>query len=349
MLDTTTGADKRMPAGLIAKSEVIKVSPGKAQSFLENNNFHLQRSPRPAHIASLVSAMKNGEFPPGTAIYFVQTPKSLELIDGQHRFRAQIAADIDIDYTVITIVTEDIDAASSLYTQFDIGAKRSITDRMKALNLDSHIGLPAKQAHLLATGAPYLKYRFGKISSAQVTQMTPLQRLGIIKEYEKGAVLFFECMKPAEKWITKAFMRPHFVALGAYLCQYAPDTARAFWTAIATNNCGATSDPRSQMFNLAQNVETESVALRRAVVIAQAFIRGWNAMIEEKEITAKLSPAPFPSEQIKILGINAPSISNNMGASTKTQNQVFGEVLEQLSKLLPKNDNQIGQTEFTLN
>ena len=349
MPDFDTNAAHKTHTTLKAISEVMRISPAQAQSYLDHHNFHLQRSPKPANIASLILAMRNGDFPPGTAVYFVQTSKGLELIDGQHRFRAQIVADIEIDYTVITLITDDDEAASALYTQFDIGAKRSMTDRMKALNLDAHINLPAKQAHLLAAGAPYLKYRFGKISSAQVSLMTPLQRLEIIREFEKGANLFFECMAPAEKWITKAFMRPHFVALGAYLCQYAPETARAFWTAIATNNCGATSDPRSQMFNLAQNVETKSVALRRAVVIAQAFIRGWNMIVEGKEITSKLSPAQMPSEHIKILGVNDDSSSlGNSASSEKSQTQVVGEVMKQLSKLLPKKDNGSAQTEFSL-
>lgn len=97
----------------------------------------------------------------------------------------------------------------------------------------------------------------------------------------------------------------------AIRCQHSPETARAFWTAIATNNCGNTTDPRSQMFNLAQNIETKSVALRRAVVIAQAFIRGWNTMIEGKEIKIKLLPAQLPSEHIKILGVDDESIRNS--------------------------------------
>lgn len=324
---------------ITSQSESLRISPAEAQSFLDNNNFQFQRSLRPAHIAALVSAMKNGDFPPGTPICFVKTPAYLKLVDGQHRLRAQIEAQIEIDYTVITLITDKDAAASSLYTQFDIGAKRSIADRMKALNLESHINLPTKQANLLAAGAPYLKYRFGKISSSQVTQITPLQRLEIIKEFEVGAILFFECMKPAENWILKAFMRPHFVALGAYLCQYAPKQAQDFWTAIASNTLGGTTDPRSHMFNLAQNVETKTIALRRAVVISQAFIRGWNAIIEGKPLTTKLTPATQPSEHVRILGT-----SDNAAFPTETQadekspEKFVGEFMEKLAKQFPQLD-----------
>lgn len=324
---------------ITTKSEVVKISPAKALTFLNNNNFHLQRALKSSQIASLTTAMRSGEFPPGTAIYFVQTPKSLELIDGQHRFRAQIAADIDIDYTVVTLESDDGDAASSLYTQFDIGTKRSITDRMKALNLTTHVNLPAKQAQLLAAGAPYLKYRFGKITPYQMRQITPLQRLDTLKEFEKGAILFFECMAPAEKWISKAFMRPHFVALGTYLCQYAPEQAKTLWTSIAANNCGGILDPRSNMFNLALKVETDGLATRRAIVIAQAFIRGWNTMIQGKELSTKLTPASIPAEHIQILGIGDLANAKTVEApAAKTQDQVVGEVMEKLASLFPKNE-----------
>lgn len=323
---------------ITTKSEVRSLSPIEAQSFLDNNNFHLQRSLKGSHVVSLTLAMENGEFPPGTALFFVQTPNRLDMIDGQHRLKAQIATDISIDYTVVTFVTSDDAAASILYTQLDIGAKRTISDRMKALNLSAHVNIPQKLATIFASGAPYLKYRFNSITPQQINQMTPLQRMDVIKEFEQGAVLFFECMSSADKWITKPFMKPHLVALGAYICQYAPEQGRVFWTSMANNDFKGTKDPRSQIFSLVQNIETKTLAIRRSITVVQAFIHGWNAWIEGKDIEKKLSIAPIPAANIKILGVNDVGITDLSipDEHVKTQTEVIGEVMDQLAKLYPK-------------
>lgn len=324
---------------ITSKSEIRTITPAIANTFLMENHFHLQRTPKPSHVSSLAGAMRNGEFPPGTPICFVQTPTKLELIDGQHRLRAQVVAEMDVDYSVVTLTSDDETASGVLYTQFDIGAKRTITDRLKALNVTEHVDLPVMQANLLAAGAPYLKYRFGKISSSQIAQMTPLQRLEILKEFEQGAIQFFACMSSAEKWISKPLMKPHFVALGAYLCQYAPAKAIPLWRAIAANTCGGINDPQYHMFNLAQNVDTKSVAQRRAVVIAQAFIHGWNAIVEGKSISKKLTPAPVPSEAIEILGVDDDWTATPKAAekkAVKTEAEIAKSVIENIAMLFPQ-------------
>lgn len=313
-------------------SEIRKLSPADAKAFLDNHNFHLQRAVKPSHVSGLTAAMRDGEFPPGTAIYFAKTPSSLELLDGQHRLRAQMAAEMEIEYAVVTLECPDEKTAGVLYTQFDIGAKRTVNDRMKALDLAKHLPLQSKQAALFALGAPYIKYKFCKMTPFQVTQMTPVQRLEVCQEYSAGAVKFFECMANAEKWVSKVFLRPNFVALGAYLFQHAPEQAERLWAALATNDCGGPNDPRSHMMSLAQNAETKSLALRRSLVMSQAFIRGWNAMIEGRELTSKLSPAPLPAEHIKILGIGD---EQEQPTSPPTKEEVTAAVIEQLAMRFP--------------
>ena len=320
-------------------SEIRRLTPAEAQVYLADHNFHLQRAVRSQHASAIASAMKSGDFPPGTALYFAKTPEKLELTNGQHRLRAQILADMEIDYTIITITCANANQVSSLCTQFDIGAKRSMADRMKALNLAAHIALPNKYAQLLSTGAPYLKYRFNKFSSKQSGAMSPLQRLEIIKEFEKGSIQFFDCMGSSEKWITKVFMRPNFVALGAYLFQFAPNKAAELWGAMAINNFSGLDDPRKHMFELAQNADTASIAMTRSIVITQAFIRGWNIFVQDKTLDTKLKPAPLPSDNIKILGVNDPgwiSIPPVKIEPAKSRTEVVADVMQQLSMLYPK-------------
>lgn len=324
---------------ITSKSEIRKITPEMASAILVENHFYLQRIPKPKHVSALADAMRSGEFPPGSSLCFVQSPTKLELIDGQHRLRAQIAAEMEIEYSVVTLTSNDETASGVLYTQFDIGAKRSVADRLRALNMAEHINLPMTQANLLASSAPYLKYRFGKITPYQITQMTPLQRLEILKEFEQGAIQFFDCMNQAHKWISKCFMKPHFVALGAYLCQYAPATAIPLWKAISVNTCGDVDDPKNQMFALAQNVDTKTVGLVRAIVISQAFIHGWNAIVEGKTMSKKLTPAPVPSDTPRILGVEDEWLT--MQNPTKEQTEkikagVAQDIFENLSKMYPQ-------------
>ena len=333
----------------IAHSEVRIITVEQAEKFLKNNIFRLQRKIKPRHLNSLVTSMQAGEFPPGTAICFARTTDSLELIDGQHRLRAQIEAKMSFEYTVTTIQCIDGKAVACLYTQFDIGARRTMVDRMKAIDVAAYSDLAPKQAQLLYTGAPYLKYRFGKMSPVQMNEMTPLQRLEILREYEEGAKLFFSTMESAEKWIQKVFMRPSFVALGSFLYQHAPEKAEYLWSAIANNNCGGLKDPRHYMFSLAQNSEAVNMSiLKRVMVVLQAFIRGWNAMIEGREMSVKLNVAAFPAERVTILGVNDDmnpkdddqanllDAIEDAQAEIKNPEQVISDVMDQLSMAFPK-------------
>ena len=152
--------------------------------------------------------MKAGEFPPGTAFYFAQTPEQLYMIDGQHRLRSQVQAMIDIEFTITTIECPDENAVACLFTQFDIGAKRSMGDRMRALDVGHHINLPARYAQLVFNGAPHLKYRFGKITPQQVAQMNPQQRLEILREYETGQGNFSKSWTRLKNGSKKSFLSP---------------------------------------------------------------------------------------------------------------------------------------------
>ena len=43
--------------------------------------------------------------------------------------------------------------------------------------------------------------------------------------------------------------------------------------------------------------------MARALTTAQAFIHGWNVLVDGKRLAKKLTPAPVPSELVKILGV----------------------------------------------
>ena len=286
------------------QSEIRNIGPETAKEILGSQNFRLQRRIKPSQIGALTTAMKDGDFPAGTAIYFGETPEKKVLIDGQHRLFAQVSAGVDIEYAVITLVCKDDNEVQIAYTQLDIGTKRSISDRMRALDLTGHISLPGKQANALAAGAPFLKYRFGKMTSRMVSNLSPVQRLELCKEYEAAAAEFFKCIGTAEKWIQEAFMRPHFVALGVFLFHHSPEKALYLWSSLASNSCGTENDPRRRIFNMSMNVKSTAIALHRSLVVAQAFLRGWNDMMEDKKVKSVLTPAPIPAEKVSITGID---------------------------------------------
>ena len=87
------------------------------------------------------------------------------------------------------------------------------------------------------------------------------------------------------------------------------------------------------MMSLAQNADTKSQALRRSLVVVQAFIRGWNAMVEGRELTTKLSPAPLPAESIKFLGTG--DVEEDNPTPPPTKEEVTAAVIEQLAIRFP--------------
>jgi hypothetical protein len=201
----------------------------------------------------------------------------------------------------------DDNAVARLYTQFDIGAKRSMPDRMRALDIAKYVNLTTKQANLIVTGAPYLKYKFGKITTFQVSQMNPFQRLEIGREYEQGAREYFKVMATAEDFIQKVFLKPHFSALGAFLYQHSPEHANYLWIAISRNETEGDTDPRRHMFNVAANAESSNNGgggIKRYLATVQAFIAGWNLMVERQPLIKKLTVAPAPTEAVSIFGLD---------------------------------------------
>lgn len=287
-------------------SMIARVTPAIAKSWIAADAFELQRSLKGGHINSIASAMKEGEFPAGTQICFAVTLQGRVLVDGQHRLRAQILSEATIDYDILEVECADDGEIQTLYTQLDVGAKRTMSDRMRALNIAGHLALPVRQAQILGLGAPYLKFHFARFTALQANQMTPLQRLEILRPHAEASSRYFATMATAEPWIAKVFLRPHLVAFGTYTFQHAPERAQALWAALATNDTGGVDDPRHHLFALAMSVNQRTIALKRTLGNLQAFIKGWNAWIEGRPLKQRPSTASSLADVVRILGVSDP-------------------------------------------
>lgn len=288
------------------KTTLVHVTPDMAKTWIEADTFSLQRSLKGGHINALANAMKDGEFPAGTQLCFAITPAGRVFIDGQHRLRAQIIAGIDVDYAMLEVECQDDAAVRTLYSRLDIGAKRSLSDRMRSLDTAGQLGLPVRQAQLLGMAAPYIKFHFGKFSGMQAYQMTPVQRLEILRPYAEAARRYFATIEAGEPWLVKILSRPHLVAFGVYTYQYGGDRAHALWSSLAINDTGDLDDPRKFLINLAMSVNSKTIALKKTLATVQAFIRGWNAYVENRPLKQKPTTNSTIAETVRILAVSDP-------------------------------------------
>ena len=113
---------------------------------------------------------------------------------------------------------------------------------------------------------------------------------------------------------------------------------------MAHNKLDGEDDPKYHMLNLAQNNDQTNVMMgpRKSIVTIQAFIRGWNHVVQEQKLSTKLSLAPFPAEAIKIEGLvsaDDADVIEDDADNQPTQQEIISQLMTQLSIALPKTDN----------
>ncbi len=117
----------------IISREITTITPELAASWLLTNTFQSQRRLRPSHVNRLVQAITNNNFTTGN-IAFARNILGTKLIlmNGQHQLSAVVKTDRQITANVEIAVCPTQADAARYFSQFDVGAVRSIGDIVKA-------------------------------------------------------------------------------------------------------------------------------------------------------------------------------------------------------------------------
>jgi len=148
----------------ITSRKTEQVTPEKATEWLGLNTFMSQRALRQNHVKQLSTAILEGNFTTGNIAFATNAAKTrTELVNGQHQLHAILKTGIPIIANIEVATCESMQDVSQYFSQFDVGAVRSIRDIVKAESDSLSLDWPVRVASMIASAAEYIddkhKYR----------------------------------------------------------------------------------------------------------------------------------------------------------------------------------------------
>lgn len=178
--------ENRLPSEL--DHLMVNVTPAIAKSLLKRN--HKNRNPKDSNIANLKMQMLQNQWNPlnGESI---KISKSGQLIDGQHRLQAVIAADVNVPI----LFTFNCDEESLITV--DGGVSRSASDVLKIHGVKYYANIPSVVR--FETMAPLGLNSTKSMSSSARTEVN-LSNHQILDKAIKEKHVYYAVMKQAQLW-----------------------------------------------------------------------------------------------------------------------------------------------------
>ena len=250
----------RSPVSSTLISEVMEISPSLAAMWLATNKNN--RFPSKPHQRKLENDMKAGHWVVnGEAIKFDQDGN---LLDGQHRLRAVVAADV----TISSLVVMGVPAVA--FVTMDTGRPRSLSD---VLTLNGYRASPAK----LASG----------VRMAMLLESGKIEFQGVIAHAD--AMAWFEQNKHISHFAYAPKMTRTLLPSAVYcglrykLWQNHPLLSDDFFEKFESGaNLGATHPVKVLRDRLA--VQKGKLGALRVEEIMALTIKAWNLFLNKKTI-----------------------------------------------------------------
>lgn len=152
------------------ENSVIRVTPEMARAWLERNQNN-----RPIHnaiVEKYAEDMRNGNWQLNGQT--IKIARSGRLLDGQHRLKGIIKANVSIDTFVVTGLSEDV------FTTIDVGIKRTTAQILQQLHYKNS-GALAAAARWLIVIQDKLNIKEGSVSEANIIEA--VEQHPLLKKY----------------------------------------------------------------------------------------------------------------------------------------------------------------------
>lgn len=268
-------------SGAPHRAEPVEVTPDLASGILLSLNYEHQRKHLPRHSAFLAEAISRGEFRKFHDIHFAVRSGIPRLINGQHTLHAISTAAQPLWLCVHMQRAETPEEVEDLYSKFDVGRKRSLSD---ALGTASDIpGLSKREADSLGVAVKRIRMGFSEDRSNapmdavfESRSYTAVKKL--MKEWQPEAELYYDIVRTAHRVL---FHRSPVVAVGLLTLRHVQAMAKDFWATAANDDGLRNGDPRKAMVNWlrSHSVGAAPFSQHRAVISC------WNAFYEGRTLT----------------------------------------------------------------
>lgn len=247
-------------------ASVILVTPEMAGRWLGKN--HHNRNVKANVVRAYARDMVAGNWQiTGEAVKFATTG---ELIDGQHRLHAIIAADV----AVMIFVVRGLSTAAQ--DVMDTGSKRAASDM---LHLNGH-----KNATIIAAAARFVLHleQQAKADARKVSRVFTNTEISACVEAHPG----LESAASAAMALSKQIDIPPSVLAVAWLRLSAvePTDCADFFNALANNSTSGHGDPRNTLIKRLQSARRSGERLTQGAQLA-FIVRAWNAWRKGEQLT----------------------------------------------------------------
>ena len=302
MLNPPDPKNNTIPAGPGRSLDSIQsyttmVSPIQAQHILSNQMWALQRDIRPSHVAYLVSVIETGEMRK-MSMEFAELPDGHRwLVDGQHRLRALIEANISLPCAVTVTKCQDEDAVGRLYLTIDRQTTRDARDGFRALGLQSESHVSPTTLARIGRAALIADLRFSCSYRQSPNAKSLIARTETLRRWLPEGQRYAKHLEGSTAEVGRLLWRAAVAAVGLVTLResaYADD----FWSRMAAEDALNRDDPRARL--LAWLRANRVSRIGSEIVYAKHVAAAWNAYLEGR--TLKLLKLSDPSSPVKIVG-----------------------------------------------
>jgi hypothetical protein len=274
-------------------AEVLTVTPQIAQEMLSKNTYERQRFVRPRKVDEYADAMIKGRFEPGTQISFgVVGQEPPRIMDGQHRLRAVIKSGKPQMFVIRVVRYQSEEHLSMAYGHFDQHAKRSVSDNLRAIGIDSEYGLTTRQTrHLTSALKDIYVDNFG---SSRHGKPMPIEDVrGWIDEYIEAAELYWDITAGAPQYMRSSLDRSATMSVALVtakhsVLKFGETRVRDFWLGVAHDDGLSVTDPRkvaNRHLLTAVMASGNGKGQRVSTAYSSRYIANcWNAWAEQRSI-----------------------------------------------------------------
>lgn len=280
---------------------VQQVTPTQAQAWLAECAYPHQRKLRAWHVRELANEMRKGRFIPAAPIAIAHTADGKShIVNGQHTLNAIIeygepVTQIVAHYNGVT--EEDV---AIIYSHYDINARRSISDALKAHGVDAATGLSPTQQNILG-GALQVLYNNFMPASGQERMPREDVAMAMI-EWAHEMRLWWQ-LGDGTRITHTAYRRAAVCAVAIVIMRYAPaNMTDDFWSQVANDDGLSRYDPRKLLreFLIDVRVNVGRVYSKTAQTwqMSRVVARAWNAWCDGEDI--RLLKLPQTPQKIVI-------------------------------------------------
>jgi len=210
------------------------VTPEQAVSWLSKASYDKQRTIRSHWVKYLAEEMKRGNFEQDTALVFMRTGSTLQLVDGQHRLSAVHSSGASQRFVIVVRDAVDDDDVANAYYRLDQTLRRTVADQYRVLGLGEKLDLTPTELNSFGQAVSFISNGFQRTAS-QKSVLHPDDRLKMMNEYSSAAQDYFTIRMGCPSEIAKSLKRSSTVSIGLVTYRYSVEVygkgkVDDFWT-----------------------------------------------------------------------------------------------------------------------